>query len=168
MNLVDVSFPVYRLGRNPPTKNEGVSFYIRGNKPLIVDDSNISEDTLAKRRLHLSIVEKAPMYRLKQAIFFIADLIKLSGPNQWFIDSKGKVFRYLKTKHVPLVFRKITKVLRQPGCCLVEVQGINGRHMSLFHPLEGQNYAGFLRLSPKTYVLYGFFEEQYKDTRRKI
>jgi hypothetical protein len=108
------------------------------------------------------------LHKLKYALFHPADLIKLGVPSQWFIDSSGKIFTYTKSKLVPLIFRQITNVIKGVAECMIEAQGINGRHKSLYPPREDQHYAGFLRVAPMTYILYGYFTEKHKDTVRKI
>lgn len=167
MNLDAISFPIYRLDKSPPSQVDGVTFYLYKDKMQVVDDKNVEGDSLARRRLHLHMNE-VKLYKLKYAIFYLADLIKMATPNQWFIDSNGKCFIYTKTKLVPLVFREITKVDRSPSFTLIEARGIHGRHKTLYPPREDQKYAGFLQVTPRTYIIYGFFSEKHRDTRRKV
>ena len=98
----------------------------------------------------------------------MADLVKIASPDQWFIDSSGKLFTYSKTKMVPLIFRRIINVEQHTSFALISAQDVPGLHKCLYAPNQDQKYAGFLKVSSKSFVLYGFFEEQHKDTRRKI
>ncbi len=168
MNLMQVSFPVYKLSENPPNQIDGVTFYLsRDNQISVVDDRNIEADTLARRRIILED-SGAKLFKLKHALFFIADLVKLAKPGLWFIDSSGKCFIYTKTKLVPLVFKRITRVHRGDGSALIEAEGLDQRFRALYAPLEGQHYAGFLKLGRHSYLLYGFFDKKYDATTRKI
>lgn len=167
MKLTEINFPVFKLSNIKPNQIEDTLFYLIGDKYYVVDDRAIEAPSLALRRLQLKAL-KIKLYPLKQAIFFIADLVKLSSPNQWFIDSSGYLFKYIKKKLVPLIFRKITKVIRGDGSCIVEVEGLPQRFRSLYPPLENQEYAGLLRIQPKAYILYGFYYEKHKDTVRKV
>lgn len=169
--LKDLQFPVYKLGSKPPDVSDGiVSYEYRregGFDVRIVDNRNLEGSTLAARRLKM-LANDIQLYTLSTAVFFVSDLLKLSTPSTWWIDSSGRIFRYIKTKSVRLIFRKITSKLRITTGCLIEAEGLPGRYKSLYPPLEGQEYAGFLRVSPHSYILYGFFNDKYKDGRRKI
>jgi hypothetical protein len=108
------------------------------------------------------------LYKLKYAIFFLADLIKLANPKQWFVDSNGKCFIYTKTHNVPLQFYEISSVERLPSCTIIQAKGVHGKHKVLYPPTPEQKYVGFLKMSAHSYVIYGFYETKEKDTRRKI
>ncbi len=175
MDLSKISFPVYKLGREAPIEEEGVSFYlkiyetdtVRKFLPLIIDDKNIEGATLARRRLLLKSKE-IKLYTLSKAIFFIADLIKLTIGTSYYIDSTGKIFEYKKTTTVPLIFKKIKKVIPiKTGGATIEVEGIASRYKTLFLPNLECKYAGLLKIG-KGYILYGLYETKLPDTRRKI
>lgn len=171
MKLSEIVFPVYKLAKQKPNEEEGVLFYlksavyneIRCQVAQVIDDKNIPEDTLSRRRLR---IEKP--FKLKCAIFFVGDLLKEAVKHQWFIDSQGAIFTLNKTTRVPLVYKKITNIIRDVGVAIIEVEDLPGRHMCLFPPMEGQTYAAFLRPTSRSYILYGFADKQYKDTFRKI
>ncbi len=169
--LKDLHFPVYKLGLRCPEVSDGVVYYEyrRDGSPdvRIVDNKNIQGATLASRRLKM-LSEDIVLYNLNTAVFFISDLMKLASPTVWWIDSTGIIFRYIKSRIVKLVFKKITSKLRITSGCLIEVEDIPGRFKSLYPPLDNQEYAGLLRISPHAYLLYGFYSEKLKDTKRKI
>lgn len=173
MNLGEIHFPVYLLGKEPLIEN-GVVFFLYRKKNLeddvdiikIIDDKNLSGKTLAERRLQIRNTG-ADLYTIKYAVFFISDLVKLSRGSTWFIDSSGKVFKYKKTKRVPLVFKKVKKVIQHSTGVLVEVEGIVQRFKTLYAPTTTQNWAGLLVL-PEGYLLYGLFDKKYEDTIRMI
>jgi hypothetical protein len=171
--LSDIAFPVFYLGRHQPTELNGVSFFSikteddegEKEKIYVIDDKNIAGTTLSVRRLKLrdSGVEVA---RLRKAIFFIADLLKLTKSKTWFIDSQGKVFSYSKTKRVPLVFKPISKiVLMAGGGAIVEVEGL--RYKVLYVPNLQSKWAGILKIGASN-VLYGVYQQKLKNTYRMI
>ncbi len=87
----------------------------------------------------------------------------------WFIDSKGKTFKYSKVHKAKLVYRKVTKLLHIPsGGVIVEVEGLHLRMKSLFPPnIHGTIYAGVILLGASP-ILYGFYDTKYKDTWRMV
>ena len=171
MKLQEICWPVYKLGNTRPLTEDGVVFYHHDSKtgPVIeiVDDTSIKGPSLAVRRMKLGLGGNVKLYKIKFALFYIADLIKLAKPNVWFIDSTGKVFQYTKSKFVPLVFKKVTNVIRDVSCYLIEVEGGQARYKVLYPPTSSQKYAGLLVLG-KGYILYGFYEEAHDTTYRKI
>lgn len=170
MDLTTVSYPVYKLKKDMPSVIGGLSFYYseygEKQKVQIIDDKNLAGETLGKRRTQL-YAEGASLFPLKLSFWFLSDLIKASCPKQYWVDSNGKIFKYTKTKMVPLVFRRITNIIPDISCTLVEVEGLPGRYMSLLPPVLEQQYAGLLKLNGG-YILYGFFDQKYPDTKRKI
>lgn len=180
MNLNEISYPVYRLREDEPQKQDGVLFYyferskdteegiVDYSVLQVIDDTNLPGDSLALRRLIIRSNGDKP-YPLNRAIFFLGDLIKIAKPKTWFIDSKGRTFKYSKTKRAKLIYRKVTKLMQVPtGGCIVEVEGFHCRMKSLFPPnIHGTIYAGVLLIGAAT-VLYGFYDTKYKDTWRIV
>lgn len=175
MDLSKISFPIYKLGKEAPIEEEGVSFYlkiyetdtVRKFLPLVIDDKNMKGSTLARRRLLLKSKE-IKLYTLSKAIFFIADLIKLTVGTSYYIDSTGKIFEYKKTTTVPLIFKKIKKVIPiKTGGATIEIEGISTRYKTLFLPRLECKYAGLLKVG-MGYILYGLYENKLPDTKRKI
>jgi len=166
MNLTQISWPVYRLGTDRPNEEEGVLFYIYNDKIYIIDDKTLEAESLAGRRLKL-LVQGINLYKLKRAFFFLGDFIKVAKAGIWFIDSTGKIFTYTKKDLVPLVCKKITKIIPSVSCALIEVKDIPARFKVLFQPTLEEKYAGLLKLG-RGYIFYGFYKEPFKDTVRKI
>jgi hypothetical protein len=173
MNLADIAFPAYLLGKEPITENN-VTFFLYRKKNLeddvniikIIDDKNKPGNTLAERRLQV-FKSGDMLYNIKYGVYFVGDLIKISKGNTWFIDSNGKVFNYKKTRRVPLVFKKIKKVIQHSAGVLIEVEGMVTRFKTLYAPTEDQKWAGILLL-PEGTVLYGMFDKKYDDTVRAV
>lgn len=162
MNLKMVSFPVYQVTK--PVSREGTELvFLDANEDKVyLDDTSIEGETLGLRRLHI----KGKLLPLKDAIYFLKDLTKTSGQ---YIDSKGYLFNYEKSRSVPLIFRKITKVVSIPtGGALIEFEGESPRYKIMYAPNPDEQYIGLLQTSPKAYMVYGLYTELHKDTRRKI
>lgn len=178
MNPYDISFPVYKLREEEPSKTNGILYYIYKNHTedeedqlvlRVIDDTNVEGNTLSARRLVL-IKEGHKLQKINKAFFFLGDLIKAANPHRWFIDSNGKCFKYTKNTRAKLVFRKVTKLFPiAQGGVLVEVQGIPFRMKALFAPDIPRDllYAGVLQFGME-YILYGFYNTKPSDTWRKI
>lgn len=171
MKLTEISWPVYKLGERRPSKDGDVLFYARHYKDKvevdIIDDVSIPGNTLGKRRLWLSN-DNIQLFKIRTALFFLGDFLRVCKPGIWFIDSMGTIFTYTKTKTVPLITRKITKVIRSTGSTLLEVEGLEHRMRCLFPPLDTQKYASVLKLSAHSYILYGFSDKNNGPTTRKV
>lgn len=171
VNLNNISFPVYKLLEQPPIIERGVAFYLNKRidqevfKKRIIDDKNLPGKTLSRRRL---AIPESDLYKIKHAIYFLGDLVKLAKSTTWFIDSNGMLFQYKKTQFVPLVCRRIVNVFPGPSTGkILEVEGISTRFKTLFSPPVSHSYCLLLKIS-NSYVLYGTCEKKHKDTRRKI
>jgi hypothetical protein len=176
VGLANIVFPVFKLGKIKPMQEHGISFYLLGRdieysdaqyQILVVDDKNLPEPTLALRRLKLKCTD-AHLFNLKQAIFFIGDLIKIAKNSIWFIDSSGLIFQYEKSRRVPLVYKPIKKITNiVTGGAIVEVVGLSERFKLLFAPKDDEKYAGLLVLD-RAHLLYGLYDKEYKNTMRAI
>lgn len=176
INFSNIAFPVYRVAGQEPQHDNGVSFFLLGTdtteataeyKLLIIDDKNVPGEDLAARRLELR-KRKAQLYALSMAVFFIGDLVKLAKARTWFVDSTGQFFQYKKSRRVPLVFRRVTRVNRiQTGGAIIEVEGFSQRFKTLYAPTPEQTHAGLL-LVDKTVILYGLYDAAYDDTIRAV
>ena len=173
-SLQEISYPVYKLP-DKPNVDDGVIYYyseiekedVTHGKLLIVDDFNIEGTTLAQRRLYL-LGQNTPLYRLRNAIFFLGDLIKLSTPNTYFIDSRGKLFTYTKTTTAKLNFYRISRLVKIPtGGAIIEVEGLPSRFKVLHTPEDDKICAGILHLG-MSLILYGLYDNIPDNTRRKI
>lgn len=165
MKLKTINYPVFYLP-SVPFVEEGISYI----NDKIVDDKTLKQRTLGARRLELKMQEKS-LHPLSKALFYYKDILKFSSmfKSSVFIDSLGNVFVYERSRFVPLICRKITKVLHlATGGAVLEVDNESCRYKVLFAPKPLEKYAGFLVMSPKVYTLYGLYEEEFKTTKRKI
>lgn len=176
ISLKELTYPVFKLGLNKPETMDKVVFYLyqyesEDNETIaklkIVDDLNVEKDSLALRRLKLKS-EGANLFKISKAVYFIGDLIKIATPHTWFIDSKGKVFKYIKTTKAKLKFHKIKDLIPiKGGGVIVEVEDLNTRFKALYTPESMNRYAGILHYG-KSLILYGFYDKAYEETWRKI
>lgn len=176
MNLGDLVFPVYVVGKEEPLVDDGVAFYayvktsVEGDDTdhvKVLDDKNLPQPSLATRRLILRD-RGVPLHKLSKAIFFLGDLIKIADAKTWFIDSNGKVFNYRKTKRVPLLFKKIANITPlKGGGAIIEVEGIGTRFKTLLAPTRQEKYAGLLKVGI-AYILYGLYKEDQPQSYRNI
>jgi hypothetical protein len=179
-SLAEIAYPVFKLGVDKPTISDGLVYYyyenieeddegelIEQTQYRLVDDKNLPFNSLAMRRLAAK-QNGAKLFKIKIAIFFLGDLIKIAKPNMWFIDSKGKLFNYEKRTRALLKFYKIRlNIPISTGGSILEVEGITTRFKILFSPDKDKKYAGILHLG-KSLILYGVYNEQYDDTWRKV
>ena len=176
ISLKELAYPIFKLGLNKPETIDGVTFYLyqyvsdeqeQVSKLKIVDDKNIDKDTLSLRRLKLK-AENVDLFKISKAIYFLGDLIKLSTPHIWFIDSKGLIFKYIKTTKAELSFHKVIQVIPiKTGGAIIEVENINTRFKALYTPESANRYAGILKYG-KSLILYGFYSQAHSNTWRRI
>ena len=167
---------MFRLGEREPKQQNGVVFYYteyvdEQNVPFvamqIVDDRNLSGKTLGLRRLQLKSSNEK-LHKVKTAIYFLADLVKLAKNTTWFIDSSGCVFNYQKNTRAKLTTRKIKQILPADGLgCVVELDGISTRFKALRRPTEFQSYGRVLHVG-MGFMFYGFCEERKPDSWRMV
>lgn len=184
MNIVDltqINFPVFRLGTNKPEVYDGVTYFYYVGETIeneygelvdsldirVIDDTNIIAKSLADRRLRMKM-DGVKLYRLKNAIFFLGDFIKLAKPKVWFIDSSGKLFNYKKSTRAKLKCYPISKVIPiNTGGAIIEACGVATRFKVLYVPETEMTHVGILSLN-KSLILYGFYDKQYDETWRLV
>lgn len=177
MKLEDISWPVFKIGTNKPVIENNIVFYITEyyikdtativKSIRIIDDKNLDGATLGLRRLEL-FKRKQKLYRIKIALYFIGDLIKLATPNTWFIDNAGNCFQYKKTKKVKLLCFKIKQVLPAENSLgsVLELENHVHRYRCLFSP-KTEKYVGLLSVD-RGFILYALYNEPFKTTYRLI
>jgi hypothetical protein len=168
MNLEKIVYPVFLVPK--PVFREGLSILHlnKDNDIEYLDDLDIQENTLGKRRLILANSNKK-LLELKTALYFLKDIIKLSSSDTQFIDSSGELFYYKKSRLVPLEFKPITKVIPMlSGGALLEIDGENPRYKIMYAPNLDEKYVGLLRVNPHVYLVYGVYKNLHTNTKRKI
>ena len=177
MNLEKIVWPVFRLGEREPQQDNGVIYYATEYTDLdtsentgtlrIVDDTNIEAPTLSRRRLEL-LVQEVQLFPIRQAIYFLGDLLKIAKNTTWFIDSTGILFQYSKTRRARIVVRRITKVLPTEGLgAVIEVEGIAHRFKTVFKPDADAQYAAVLQCG-LSYIFYGLYKDKPNESWRMV
>ena len=140
---------------------------VTSSKYKIVDDINLTGETLAKRRLQL-MVQEVPLAKLSNAVYFLGDFIKLADPKLWFIDSNGKVFNYKRSTKARLKFYRISQLIPiKTGGVIVEVEGLSQRFKALYPPTEDKLFVGILHFG-LALILYGFYDQKHDESWRLV
>lgn len=174
MKLSEINFPVFQISKQTTySKIDNalvVILYDRETEEELykyIDDKSVLGDTLGKRRLKLKLNGKL-LYPLKDAIYFLGDLIKLAKVSPTFIDNSGKIFTYKKVNTVKLKMVSIKEIIDIPtGGSILSIVGIPQRFKTLATVPKTKKYAGVL-VSSSGYILYGVYDTLKKDTWRKI
>lgn len=175
---MEIDFPVFRLSKREPIRQDGVIFYASENynehtqtvtqKIKVIDDTNIDQPTLSRRRLKLKQDDSIELYPINTALYFLGDLIKLGGAGTWWIDSQGKLFEYKKSTRAKLKFYKLDKWFTTQGAgAVVQVCGLPQRFKTLFLPKMEERWCGILECNG-IHIFYGYYTEQHKETWRMI
>lgn len=153
-----ITFPIYPLPSSNWERVDGLLF-VDGK---VVDDTNMTGETLGIRRLQTSF-EVLP---LTKAILDFTGMIKQT--KNVFIDSTGFVFIYQKTKMLPLRYKKIKKIDRKVVASVLHLEGERQPLKIIRPPETGMLWAGILYYQELPWKLYEYSEEVKKDTRRKV
>lgn len=177
MRLEQIVWPVYRLGEREPQRDAGVIYYATEYSDLdtsertatfrVVDDTNIDGQTLSRRRLKLA-TDDVPLFPIRQAIYFLGDLLKLAKPTTWFIDSRGAIFQHKKSTRAKLIVKRIKNVFPTRGLgAVIELEGVPQRFKTMFKPSPNMQYAALLQVG-LTYIFYGLYADKPDESWRLI
>lgn len=164
LNLFDIEFPIYSITKTYKRiwEDMNVLYIETPYRIYILDNKNIEGDTVGKRRIKLNNSE---LYRPRKVYYNIEQF--LHSKDNIYMDSLGRVFRYKKTKSVPLKYHKIKDINRlDTGECILTLDIIFPQKVNCRIAYSIQ-YVGVLHTS-YGYILYSFEEDYKKDTRRKI
>ena len=154
-----IVFPVFVLHTNNIELIDGILFIDN----QIVDDTNMSGDTLGKRRLQTPM---KGLYPLKYMLEDIPEILQHQGKH--YIDSVGFYFEKQKRTKVNLKYHKILRVEQKNIVSKLWLKNCPFP-FPLKRPLpENASWAGVLYRRGVPWVLYDLQEEQKKDTWRKI
>lgn len=154
-----VSFPVFILPSGNWYERDGL-LYIENR---LVDDRNMSGDTLGKRRVQTPMRNLLP---LRKSLGSHIGVIKQSS--KYYIDSKGAPFIYEKTKSCSLRYYKIKDIERKDTASILKVKGISFPFKVPRPPIQSMTWAGILHLGDLPWLLYEYSSEKLPDTRRKV
>ena len=122
-DVLRVTFPVFQLPSDNWSYSDGLLFI----ENQIVDDKNMSGDSLGIRRLQTPHKNLLP---LKKSLLNLTGVIKQNTST--FIDSKGAPFIYEKTEWCKLKYYKIRKIEKKGIASLLWLHGVS-TSLSLIH-----------------------------------
>ena len=160
MRLSDLEFPVFVLPKDTEIDTQdGIVFADR----QMLDDLNPKGSTIGIRRLRSSYPTK---FNLNKAVHDIPSFLKVGAKK--FVDSKGTVFNYEKTRMVDLKYLHINKVQWNESHSVLWVEDVNFPFNILRPPSPEMRWAGLLYDKGLPWILYEYSEFRKKDTKRKI
>lgn len=158
-NINKVRFPIYVLPTGNWDRRDGLLFL----DDKIVDDKNMSGDTLGMRRLQ---TPHKNLFSLKNQIDNFRGMVK--SREKHFIDTNGIPFIYEKTEFCKLKYYRIKRVIQKDTSSLLKLDGVKSAFVIPRPPAEEMRYAGILHYGELPWVLYEYSEDRREDTRRKV
>ncbi len=156
---MNFKFPLYVVHTDEVMEADGILWI----EDQVLDDKNMSGETLGKRRLQTPMKS---LYPLRYMINDEIELIKHQG--KFFIDSKGEFIIYEKTEKVQLKYHKILKVERLRGRSIIKVKDIPFPFDILRPTSSEEKWAGVLYRKGIPWKLYETVKERKNNTWRKI
>ena len=156
---MNFKFPLYVVHTDEVMEADGILWI----EDQVLDDKNMSGETLGKRRLQTPMKS---LYPLRYMINDEIELIKHQG--KFFIDSKGEFIIYEKTEKVQLRYHKILKVERLRGRSIIKVKDIPFPFDVLRPTSSEEKWAGVLYRKGIPWKLYETVKERKNNTWRKI
>jgi hypothetical protein len=156
---MNFEFPLYVVHTDEVMEADGILWI----EDQVLDDKNMSGETLGKRRLQTPMKS---LYPLRYMINDEIELIKHQG--KFFIDSKGEFIIYEKTEKVQLKYHKILKVERLRGRSIIKVKDIPFPFDILRPTSSEEKWAGVLYRKGIPWKLYETLKERKNNTWRKI
>jgi len=156
---MNFEFPLYVVHTDEVMEADGILWI----EDQVLDDKNMSGETLGKRRLQTPMKS---LYPLRYMINDEIELIKHQG--KFFIDSKGEFIIYEKIEKVQLKYHKILKVERLRGRSIIKVKDIPFPFDVLRPTSSEEKWAGVLYRKGIPWKLYETVKERKNNTWRKI
>jgi len=156
---MNFEFPLYVVHTDEVIEADGILWI----EDQVLDDKNMSGETLGKRRLQTPMKS---LYPLRYMINDEIELIKHQG--KFFIDSKGEFIIYEKIEKVQLKYHKILKVERLRGRSIIKVKDIPFPFDVLRPTSSEEKWAGVLYRKGIPWKLYETVKERKNNTWRKI
>lgn len=158
-NIHKIRLPAYILPSSNWHTQDGLVYVDNG----LVDDRNMPGATLGIRRMQ---TPQKGLLPLKKSVTNLLGLIQ--SKSHAFIDSKGMLFIYEKTKFCKLRYSRIRRVDRKGTASLVWVRGIKSPFTVPRPPESGRTWVGIIYLHEVPWILYEYSTEYKSDTRRKV
>lgn len=165
LRLHDIQFPLYSITKTY-TKiwdEYNVKYISTNNGTYVLDNKNLPGDTVGKRRLH---IENSKTYKHRLTITSITQLLKTNYDT--FMDTNGNIFKYKKTKFVPLKYYKVNNITKtENNGCIVEFKNINYSIKINCRTAYSIQYIGLLH-TDMGLIPYEYTDIKKSDSRRKI
>tara|TARA_B100000963_G_C22604253_1_gene661676 strand:+ start:838 stop:1317 length:480 start_codon:yes stop_codon:yes gene_type:complete len=159
MKLNEVRFPIYVVHTDEVVIQDGILWCA----DAVVDDKNVSGDSIGQRRLKTPLKN---LYDLKYQINTFGDMTKHRG--KFYVDSNGKFFTFFISKKAILKYHAIDKIQSKDVMTLVWISGIPFPFEVARPPQNTDKYAGVLYINNKPSFIYEITDTKKKDTWRKI
>lgn len=144
-----ITFPVYRIPANAHSTAEGIIYNIQGQ---IVDNRNLPLETLGRRRLHIE--NPAPLKQMFMDYPALLKARKLS--HNRFIDSKGGLFTYRRTRLAIVNTHPVSSIDRKISASVIKVRGIHQPFIHASPPIEDPEFAQVVFLDQIPWIIYSF------------
>jgi len=174
VNIRDIRWPIYAIGSDHIVSEDMNVIYVEHNGALsILDNKNLSGDSIGKRRLRIA---KEELYHLKRTLFMFSELVEYTRTktieNRKFVDSSGIVFNYSKKERKKLIWRKVRSIENYNNYVVLKVAGLLDtfelptNYWKQFKD-ESEVYLGLIDFG-RYYSIYDIDIVNRKDTWRKI
>lgn len=170
LNFWQIQFPIFPIAKEhciQTIDNCLIVEDLEGNH-RVLDNMSMPGETLGLRRLqHQASVDifSKKLFKLSKPLYSIIDILHTTASK--FIDSKGKIFNYTKSKFFKLESFKIQEFIEVSEGYIIKVHGI---HCSFFlnrAPHVDEKFARVLRVG-MGYLLYELEREYRKPSRLKL
>ena len=155
----NVEFPIFVIPKGELYFKDGLLFV--NNK--VLDDKNMPGETLGIRRLQTPHKLK----RLTTSVYDLESLIASAKLN--FIDNRGRIFRYKKTRFLEVKYHKIKSVQLLETYTVLSVHGIPSKYILRRPPQDGEEWAGILYISDRyPWALYNLSPRYLPSSKKKV
>jgi len=154
-----IKFPVFVLHTDEIMSVDGILWI----ENQVLDDMNMKGETLGMRRLQTPMTS---IYPLKSMIKNIRNYLDHQG--KYYIDSRGRWFRKIKTTKAELKYHKILRVDKKNIASVMWIKDCP-YPFTLDRPInEGETWAGLLYRDGVPWLLYDTANKKKKNSWRKI
>ena len=160
-SLNKITFPVFALPSDNWYKQDSL-VYVEGR---LVDDRSVKSDSLGVRRLRSPFREN--MLKVNKSYDTPVDVI-FCKYHKHFIDSKGRIFTYEKTKYCTVRYFSIRRVEKLGHKSKILLHGCDETYLVKRPPDPDLKWAGVIFISRFPWELYELSTDKKEDARRKI
>tara|TARA_B110000858_G_scaffold76387_1_gene88565 strand:- start:44 stop:523 length:480 start_codon:yes stop_codon:yes gene_type:complete len=154
-----ITFPIFTLHTDEILFVDGILWI----ENQVLDDTNMKGETLGIRRL------QSPMTSIYPLKYMLKDIrAYLDHQGKYYIDTKGRFFRKIKTTKVKLRYHEILRVEKKDIASVLWVKDCPFP-FTMDRPLAGSEaWAGLLYRNGLPWLLYDTASKKMKDSWRKI